>query len=41
MPTVQPVIPLACLQIVPYLYVQPSSWIWSLGIETSRRHRKN
>jgi hypothetical protein len=32
---------LACKQIVPHLYVQTSSWRWTLGFETCRRHRKN
>jgi len=25
---------------VPQLYIQPSSWRWTLGFETCRRHRK-
>ena len=25
---------------IPYLYVKPSSWRWTLGFETCRRHRK-
>ena len=27
--------------IIPYLYVQPSSWRCTLGFETCRRHHKN
>jgi len=23
-----------------YLYIQPSSWRWTLGFETYRRHQK-
>jgi len=30
-----------CKQIMSYLYVQPSSWRWTLGFESCRRHRKN
>ena len=26
---------------IPYLCVQPSSWRWTLGVETCRRHHKN
>jgi len=29
-----------CRQIIPFLYVQPSSWRWTLGFETCGRHRK-
>jgi len=25
---------------IPYLYIQPSSWRWTLGFETCRRHHK-
>jgi len=25
---------------IPYLYTHPSSWRWSLGFETCRRHQK-
>jgi len=42
--TLQPtrlLIPLACKQIVPYLYVQLSCWTSTLGFETCRKHRKN
>jgi hypothetical protein len=34
-------VPLACKQIVPYLYVQPCSWRGTLWFETCRGHRKN
>jgi len=27
-------------KFLPYLYVQPSSWRWTLGFETCRRHRR-
>ena len=33
-------IPLACKQIIPYQYVQQSSWRRTLGFETRRRGRK-
>jgi hypothetical protein len=26
---------------IPHLYIQPSSWRWTLGFETCRRHTKN
>jgi len=29
-----------CKQTIPYLYVQPSSWWWTLWSETCWRHRK-
>jgi len=32
---------LACQQIIPYLYEQPSSWRRTSGFETCRRHRKH
>jgi len=25
---------------VPYLYIQPFSWRWTLGLETRRKHQK-
>jgi len=28
----------ACELIIPYMYVQLSSWRWTLGFETCRRH---
>ena len=31
----------ACQQIIAYLYVQLSSWKWTLSFKTRRRHRKN
>ena len=41
LPPTRQLIPLACKQIIPYLYVQSSSWRWTLGFETRRRHHEN
>jgi len=32
---------LASKQIILCLYIQPSSWRWTLSFETCRRHSKN
>jgi hypothetical protein len=41
LPPTRLLIPLACKQIIPYLYVQPTFWRWPLSFETYRRHCKN
>jgi hypothetical protein len=38
LPPTRQLIPLPCKQIIPYLYMQPSSWRWTLGFETCTRH---
>jgi len=30
----------SCKHTVPYMYIQPSSWRWTLGLEKWRRHQK-
>jgi len=41
LPPTRLLVPFACEQIIPYQYVQPSSWRWTLVFEKCRRRRKN
>jgi len=41
LPPIRLLIPLACKQIIPYMYVQPSSWRRNFGFQTCKIYRKN